>query len=167
MGGIMKRLAGVLCIMLLVSASAAGSRAENAKGTLTYVSKTGPIVVTVTHAYLFRGPDVVSGDIIRRLILSTEDLTADLKACQTMMCSSGGINQGLTVDFDLGPRLGYWFVANNQRVQYSGTALPASATLTTDAPDRLAGTLNIDGREAGGPLVQVEFDARLVNTVKK
>jgi hypothetical protein len=166
----MKRLAGVLCIVCvcLAGGSAAGwSERLDAKGTLTYTSKTGPIVVTVTHAYLFKGPDAVSGDTIRRVVLSTSDISAKLKACQSMMCSSGGIGEGMTVDFDAGPRLHYWFVANNQMVQYSGTAVTDSAKLTTDAPDRVAGTLTIDGRTAGGPLVQVEFDARLVNQVKK
>jgi hypothetical protein len=157
----MKRAAVVLCALALTGAAA--SKGENeAKGTLTYEAKSGPVVVTVKHAYLFKGPDVVSGAKIRRLVLSTVDVSAKLKACQTMMCSDGGIGEGMTVDFDAGRRLNYWFVANGQLVQYSGTA-----ELTADAPDRLAGALNLDGRKSGGPLVQVEFDARLVKEVKK
>ena len=30
----------------------------------------------------------------------------------------------MTVDFDAGPRLNYWVVANGQKIQYSGTAKP-------------------------------------------
>lgn len=162
----MKRAAVVLCALALTGAAA--SKGENeAKGTLTYEAKSGPVVVTVKHAYLFKGPDVVSGATIRRLVLSTVDVSAKLKACQTMMCSDGGIGEGMTVDFDAGRRLNYWFVANGQLVQYSGTAELTSAKLTADAPDRLAGALSLDGRKAGGPLVQVEFDARLVKEVKK
>ena len=144
-----------------------GSTREPAKGTLTYKAKSGPVVVTVKHAYLFKGPDVVSGKTIRRLVLSSEDAGAALRDCATMMCSDGGITDGMTVDFDSGPRLNYWFVANGQLVQYSGTADPASAKLKVDTPDRIAGTLNLDARSAAGPLVEVEFDVRLIKEVKK
>jgi hypothetical protein len=73
----------------------------------------------------------------------------------------------MTVDFDSGPRLNYWFVANDQLIQYSGTVEPTAAKLTTDTPTNLAGTLNIDATGAGGPNVQVEFDASLVKELKK
>ena len=78
------------------------------------------------------------------------------------LAAVGGIGEGMTVDLDAGPRLNYWFVANDQRVQYSGTADPASLKLTTDAPQRLAGKWDLDARAAGGPRVQLEFDAALL-----
>jgi hypothetical protein len=163
----MRRFVAAICAVLLAGAGAAAGIENDARGTLKYDSTSGPVTVTVTHAYLFKGPDIVSGQTMRRLVLATEDIAAKLESCESMMCSAGGISQGMTVDFDAGPRLNYWFVANGQRIQYSGTADPAAAKLSTDAPDRLAGTLNLDGRKAGGPLVQVEFDARLVKEVKK
>ena len=157
------KLAGV--VGLALSAVVVALAANTAKGTATYKS-TKPVTVTFTHAYLMKGPDVVSGTTIRRLVLATKDLSAALKACQNMMCSSD-MMEGLTVDFDAGPRLNYWFVANGQKIQYSGTAVPTVATLTTDSPTRLAGTLNIDGTQAGGPKVQVEFDATLIKELTK
>jgi hypothetical protein len=163
----MRRFVAAVCAVLLAGAGTAAGAENEARGTLKYEGKSGPVTVTVTHAYLFKGPDIVSGRTMRRLVLSTEDISAKLAACGSMMCSDGGIWEGMTVDFDAGPRLNYWFVANGQLIQYSGTADPASAKLSADAPDRLAGTLNLDGRTAGGPLVQVEFDARLVKDVKK
>ena len=66
-----------------------------------------------------------------------------------------------------GRRLNYWFVANDQCVQYSGTADPASLKLTTDAPQRLAGKWDLDARAAGGPRVQLEFDAALLKEMKQ
>jgi hypothetical protein len=150
-----------------VAFSNVSASAGEAKGTITYNSKAGAIVVTIKHAYLFKGPDVVSGKTIRRVVLSVADIAAKLSACGTMLCSDGDIGEGMTVDFDAGPRLNYWFVGNNQLLQYSGTAEPASLKLTADTPQRLAGRWDIDESAAGGPRVQIEFDAPLVKEVTK
>lgn len=161
----------VIALGCAVAAAAAFSNvsasAGEAKGTITYNSKAGAIVVTIKHAYLFKGPDVVSGKTIRRVVLSVADIAAKLSACGTMLCSDGDIGEGMTVDFDAGPRLNYWFVGNNQLLQYSGTAEPASLKLTADTPQRLAGRWDIDESAAGGPRVQIEFDAPLVKEVTK
>ena len=150
-----------------IAFASAPADAGEAKGTITYKSKAGAIVVAIRHAYLVRGPDVVSGKTIRRVVLSVADVSAKLSACGTMLCSDGDITEGMTIDFDAGPRLNYWFVGNNQLVQYSGTAEPASLKLITDTPQRLAGTWDFDESAAGGPRVQVEFDAPLVKEVTK
>jgi hypothetical protein len=155
---------------VLAAAIALGSSpgyAGEAKGTITYKYKSGDIVVRIKHAYLFKGPDVVSGKAIRRVVLSVADVSARLAACATMLCSDGDIVEGMTIDFDAGPRLNYWFVGNNQLVQYSGTADPASLKLTADTPKRLAGKWDYDGSAAGGPRLQIEFDAPLVKEVAK
>jgi hypothetical protein len=157
---------GACALAVTVFGNAAWARGE-AKGTLSYKAKSGAGVVTVKHAHLFKGPDMVSGKVIRRLVLSAADVSGALKACQSMSCSDGGIGEGLTVDFDAGPRLNYWFVANDQLVQHSGTADPASVTLTADTPARMAGTIDIDGRASGGPVIKVEFDATVIKEVKK
>ena len=156
--------AAVTAALSLIVASLA---ADAAKGTATYKTKTKPVTVTFTHAYLMKGPQIGGPDKIRRLILSTADVSAALKACQSMMCSGGGISEGMTVDFDAGPRLHYWFVADGQKIQYSGTAALSAAKLTTDLPTQVAGTLAIDDSGAGGPSVQVQFDATLVKELQK
>jgi hypothetical protein len=73
----------------------------------------------------------------------------------------------MTVDFDAGSRLNYWFVANDQMIQHSDTTPVSSAKLTTDTPTRIAGTLAIDDQPSGGPVVNVQFDASLVKTLTK
>jgi hypothetical protein len=139
----------------------------SAKGTLTYKSKSGAITMTPKFAYLVKGPDAVdSSKIIRHLILSATDLAPKIQACKTMSCTDAGLNNGMTVDLDAGPRLNYWVVLNDQRVQYSGTELPTSLKLTTDTPARLAGSLVFDGTAAGGPQVDVEFDAPMLMELK-
>ena len=152
-------------LMSGVIAVAAGT----AKGTATYKSQKGAITVTFSHAAVVAGPSVVSGKPMRRLVLSTKDVSAALEACDSMMrCSDGGIGEGMTMDFEAGEaRLGYWFVANDQLVQYSGTVKPESVTLTTDDGKRLAGTVTFDQTASGGPSVQVTFDAPLVKTLGK
>ena len=163
-----RRLTALACTLAAATVFASASAiAGDAKGTITYKGKAGPIVVTVKHAYLVKGPDVVSGKTIRRVVLSVADVAAKLAACGTMMCSDGDITEGMTIDFDAGPRLNFWFVGNNQLVQYSGTAEPASLKLTADTPQRLAGKWDFDGSAAGGPRVQIEFDAPLVKEVTK
>ena len=154
-------------VAVVMTFSSVSASAGEAKGTITYKSNAGAIVVTLKHAYLVKGPDVVSGQTIRRVVLSVADVAAKLSACGTMLCSDGDIGEGMTIDFDAGPRLNYWFVGNNQLVQYSGTAEPASLKLTADTPQRLAGRWDIDESAAGGPRVQIEFDAPLVKEVTK
>ena len=68
----------------------------------------------------------------------------------------------MTLDLDASRRLNYWVVFNDQRVQHSGTAEPAALKLTAENPARLAGKLVIDDSAAGGPRVDIEFDAPLI-----
>jgi hypothetical protein len=146
--------------IMLVLSTQAGS-AGHAKGTIRYQSGSGPVVVTIGYAFLVKGASVVDGKPVRRLILSADDIGASLRACDTMLCADLGLADGIMVDLDAGPRLEYWFVADGQRLQYSGTADPSSMTLATDTPQRLAGRWMLDARGAGGPLVDIEFDTLL------
>ena len=104
---------------------------------------------------------------IRRIVPSVADVMPALEKCEDMTCSDGGIKEGMTIDLDAGERVNYWFVASGQLVQYSGSADPASLKLTTNAPERVAGTWNLDARKRGGPRIQVEFDAALVKELKR
>lgn len=138
-----------------------------AKGTATFKSKKGPVTVTFTHAAAVAGPDVM-GAPIRRLVLSTVDVTPTLKACESMLkCSDAGLREGLTLDLGTEPRHGFWFVANDQRVQHSGVVRPETVILTTDSPARIAGTFTVDQQASGGPVVQVTFDAPVLKTLGK
>jgi hypothetical protein len=143
------------------------ARADSASGTVSYQSKSGPIVVNVKNVYLVKGPDAMAGKSIRRLIFTSADLGAKVKACATMSCSDNDLREGLEVNLDTGPRLNYWFVGNDQRVQYSGSAQPATLKLATDTPQRLAGNLTIDDSAAGGAKVSIDFDATMLKEFAK
>lgn len=154
-------------LVLIFTLLATGASADPAKGTLTFKSKSGPVVVDVKHAFLVKGPDIVTGATMRRVVLSVVDVGPALARCDNMMCSDGGIGEGMTIDFDAGPRINYWFVGRDQLVQYSGTADAASVKLTTNTPERLAGTWDLDASGAGGPVIKVQFDASLIKELKK
>jgi hypothetical protein len=159
-----------LLVATLISSAAMFSssvRADPASGTISYQSKSGPIVVTVRNVYLLRGPDEVSGRIIRRLVFSSAEMSAKIGACAAMSCSDADLGEGMTIDFDVGPRLNYWFVANAQRVQYSGSVKPEAAKLAADTPQRLAGTLTLDDSAVGGASVSIDFDANLLKEFAK
>ena len=161
-------IAGAAGIVTLAFAFNAAAADGTAKGTLTYRAKTGAITMAPKFAYLVKGPDAVDNNkIIRHLILSATDLGAKVAACKTMSCTDADLNNGITVDLDAGPRLNYWVVLNDQRIQYSGTERPAALTLTADTPTRLAGKLIFDGSAAGGPQVEIEFDAPLLKEMKQ
>ena len=157
--------------MVLVAAAAffpAAATAEPASGTINYQSKAGPIVINVANVYMVNGPDAVSGKTIRQLIFTSADVGAKLQACASMMCASGNVTEGMTVDFDVGPRLNYWVVGNGQKIQYSGTAKPdETLKLIANTAERLAGTLTIDDGAMGGALVNVKFDATTVKQFSK
>lgn len=157
-------IAAAVSLGLAAVAAAGGT----AKGTATYKSNKGPVTVAFTHAALVSGPDVVTGQPMRRLVLSTKDVSAVIAKCSSMIgCSTGGIVEGMTLDFTGEPRLGYWFVANGQMVQYSGMIKPAEVVLTTDTPTHVAGTITFDQSASGGAAVSATFDATLVKTLGK
>ncbi len=157
--------------MLCVTAAAAlgvasPASAEPAKGTLTATGKTAA-TVNVKHAYLIKGPNAFGDKAIRLLILSEVDQSAHIKACSTMSCATEKLESGMTVEFDAGPRLLYWFVANGQRVQASGTAQPDTMALTTNTPQKLAGKWTHDASGQGGPKIAIEFDAGILKEFSK
>ncbi len=159
-------IAGFAAMAALALACTADAAGGTAKGSLTYKAKGGAITIAPKFAYLVKGPDAVDNKVIRHLILSATDLEAKIAACKTMSCTDTDLGNGMTVDLDAGPRLNYWVVLNDQRVQYSGTAQPAVLTLTADTPARLAGKLLFDATAAGGPQVDIEFDAPLLKELK-
>ncbi|GEM_PF-501381 len=150
-------------LMALASPRAA---AEPAKGTLTATGKTAA-TVNVKHAYLVKGPNSFGDKAVSLLVLSEVDQGAHIKSCGTMSCVTDKLESGMTVEFDSGPRLLYWFVANGQRVQASGTADPGTMTLTTSTPQKLAGKWTHDASGQGGPKIAVEFDTPVLKEFTK
>jgi hypothetical protein len=77
------------------------------------------------------------------------------------MCADGQVTEGMTVDFDVSPRLNYWIALNSQKEQYSGTVTPDAFAARANDTGHLAGRLAIDDVAAGGPRIDVEFNVTL------
>jgi len=160
-----------LSAVTLVAAAALAplpASADPASGTINYQSKAGAVAVNVANVYLVKGPDAASGKTIRQLIFTAADVGPKIQSCASLSCVSGSVSEGMTVDFDAGPRLNYWVVGNGQKIQYSGTARPDEAVkLSADSAERLAGTLTIDDGAMGGAKADVKFDAKVVKQFSK
>jgi len=158
-----ERLAVIVSAVILIAALGAGpAHAADAKGTVVYKGRT----VDVKHAFLVQTTDAMSGKPMRRLILSPKDIGAKIASCAKMSCVDGDLDEGLEVDFVDGPRLNYWLVMNGQKIQYSGTEPRESLASTANDAKKVAGTLRFDKTSAGGPKVDVTFDAALVKDLK-
>ena len=156
-----------LTLLAAAALSLSGAAAANpAKGTLTATGKVAA-TVNVKHAYLVKGPNAFGDKAVRLLILSEVDQSAHIKSCATMSCATEKLESGMTVEFDSGPRLLYWFVANGQRVQASGTAEPSTMKLTANTPQKLTGNWTHDASGQGGPKIAVEFDAPVLKEFTK
>ena len=158
-----KRIA-MFAVAVIVSAAvgADAAWAGDAKGTVAYKGRT----LEVKNAFLVQTTDAMSGKPMRRLILSPKDIGGKIASCAKMSCVDGDLDEGLEVDFVEGPRLNYWLVMNGQKVQYSGTEPRESLASTADDGKKVAGTLRFDKTSAGGPKVDVTFDAAMVKDLK-
>ncbi|MEO6283531.1 MAG: hypothetical protein ABIN80_04495 [Dyadobacter sp.] len=141
--------------------------ADHSKGKLVYKGPKKTFNVDLQFARFVIGPDAFDDKKkIRRLIFTGTNIDEKIKSCDAMNCVDVHI-EGLQVDLDAAPRLLYWVSLNGQLVQYSGTAVTETLSLTTDSQERLAGTLKFDQSAAGGPTVEVTFDAPLLKTFAK
>jgi hypothetical protein len=157
-------LPALVAAVLLATALGAFTNAAvagDANGSVVYKARTA----NLKFAYLVKGPDEVSKQTIRRLILSATDLSAKIAACTKMSCTDSNLTEGLSVNFDSGPRLNYWMVLNEPKIQYSGTLKPEMLRTTVSDAKHMTGKLSFDDAAAGGPKVDVEFDAALVKEV--
>lgn len=143
----------------ILLASPSHAIAGDTKGAISYKGTT----VALAHAYLVTGPDAVDpATKIRRVVLSASDIGAKLQACTTMSCADGLVTEGMTVELTGGRRLNYWVALKDGKQQYSGTAELDALRARTDDATKLAGKLTIDDTAAGGPKIDVDFDAAFV-----
>ena len=137
--------------------------ADHASGTVKFKTYTG----AVKYAWLVRGPDEMDpSKTVLRLYLSSADIGAKIKACKTLSCADGALQDGAMVDYSDARHLGYAVRLNGERVQYSGGTDGDAFKLSTNKPDHLVGKLHIDDSAVGGALIDADFDLTLVNTFK-
>ncbi|MEO7157444.1 MAG: hypothetical protein ABI039_07790 [Vicinamibacterales bacterium] len=164
----MRQLFVVTLLAAQLLSSATIAVAQSATGSIVYRGGSGPIAVEIKHAFLLKGPDQQSGLVVRRLIFSSIDLGAALRGCFAMAsCFDGGLRDGISVTLDVLPVLPFWFVTQDQRVQYSGLADRGTIELTTDTPERLAGRWSLPMTRTDGLSFDLRFDAVLTKELAK
>jgi hypothetical protein len=152
----------------VLAASLGFTLASDAKGTLNYKGKSKDFAIPLKYAYFVKGPDAIDPKTtIKRVILSSTDLSATIQACKAMDCSDDELKDGIEIDITGGPRMLYWLAVNDGLVQYSGTEQPGALVTTADTPQRLAGKITFDDSAAGGAKLDVTFDATLLKTFDK
>jgi hypothetical protein len=140
---------------------------NNSKGRLFYKTEKKSFELDLNFAHFIIGPDSFDPNKkIRRLIFTEKSLDAQIRSCEAMNCVDPEI-EGLQVDLDAAQRILYWINLNGQLVQYSGTTGYESIALTTNNKEQITGTLKFDNSAAGGPIVDVTFDAKLLKTFTK
>ena len=153
-------------LLFVLAASLGVTLPSDAKGTLNYKGKSKDFAIALKYAHYVKGPDTMDPKTtIRRVILSSTDLTAKIQACKTMDCSFFELKDANEIDITGGPRLLYW--VNHGLVQYAGTQQPMALTTTADTANRLAGKITFDDSAAGGAKLDVTFDATLIKTFDK
>lgn len=152
---------GRIAVLAMLSVAAPLAAAQSASGTVDYKGRS----MAVKHAFLVQTKDSMSDAPLRRLILSPVDLAPKIASCAKMSCVDATLDEGIEIDFVAGPRLNYWLMMNGQKVQYSGTEPKESFAAKTDDAKKVAGTLRFDKTGAGGPKVNVTFDAAFVKVL--
>ena len=129
-----------------------------ARGNLSIEIDGPPDQVAITQAYLVSGPDSLdAAKITRRIIFSAADMRPAIEACADANCALYFSQERVWVSLDDEAMMS-WHAQINDK-QASGMTSRAGLVLTTDKPDRVAGTLKLDMM---GVKANIEFDAPLV-----
>ncbi len=155
------------CALLLASmvfaAPAGALAADKASGRVSFKTYS----TTVKYGWLVRGPDEIDPNkTVLRIYLSSIDIGAKIRACDTLSCADGALDDGAMIDFGDATHLGYALRLNDELVQYSGGTNAQAFTLSTKQPNHLAGKLHVDDNAVGGGRIDAEFDLTLTRTFK-
>ncbi|MEO7917592.1 MAG: hypothetical protein ABIR16_08100 [Dokdonella sp.] len=153
-------IAKTLSALLLTCAAVPVLAADTAKGSLKRSSEGKEVSIAINHVYYITGPDSFAPEhTTRRLIFATEDTRAAIDACATASCAMSSIGDGMTVELEWDTPMARWWVHLPQ-AQQSGMGNASMLSLSTDTPERVAGTLKINSL---GIETDIAFDAGIVH----
>lgn len=153
-----------LCAIALAVAAFPADAADTVSGTLKMISQDKPVSIEINHVYYITGPDSFApAQTTRRLIFSNVDARAAIDACETASCAMSAIGNGMTVELEADTPMARWWV-RVKPTQQSGMTNASIVSLSTDTPERLAGTLTINSL---GVDTKIMFDAGLVHAFAK
>jgi len=93
----------VFVIASVLNSASPPALPDQAQGNLSYQGKSKKTTVALTSEALISGPDLMdASQKFRRIIFSTADISAEIKACATMRCVYGAF-EGLQLDLVEGP----------------------------------------------------------------
>lgn len=153
------------CATLLASivfaASAGALAADKASGSVSFKTYS----TAVKYGWLVRGPDEMDpSKTVLRIYLSSVDVGAKIRACKSLSCADGALQDGAMIDFSDATHLGYALRLHGELVQYSGGTNAQAFRLSTKQPNHLAGKLHVDDSTVGGGEIDAEFDLMLTRT---
>ena len=152
-------IAKTICAAFLAFATIPAIAADTANGTLKMTSEGKPVSIEMNHVYYITGPDSFEPtQSTRRLIFTTEDARAGIDSCETASCAMTSIGDGMTVELEADSPMARWWV-HVPPTQQSGMGNASILSLSTDTPERVAGTLTIDSL---GIDTTITFDVGLV-----
>ena len=172
-----RRISNMLVATTLAAVTGCAFAADRASGTVAHP----PTSVEIKYAYLVRGPDVyfdtgANGDLydpknptMLRIILSNTDIGAEIKACVNLSCATDALKDGIYVDYanaKAAPQdLPYQIrLSQGDDNKSSSVAKIDALSLSSTAPDHLAGKLHIDFADMWK--ADADFDLTLFMTFK-
>jgi len=151
-----RTLIAAMLVFAVSFAWAAG--ADSAKGKLVVQGDDKPLSMELNHAYFITGPDEFdAAKTTRRVLFTGEDVRSAIEACEDAGCAMYSFSEGMWLQIDDSSTMRWW--GKVKPVQQSRMLDRSALVLTTDTPDRLAGTLTLD---SSGKPVKISFDAPLV-----
>lgn len=157
--------AKTLSALFLACAAFPALAADTAKGTLKMTPDGKPAInIAINHVYYITGPDSFAPkQNTRRLIFATQDTRDAIDACDNASCAMSSIGDGMTVELEADTPMARWWV-HLPLNQQSGMSNASMLALTTDTPERVAGTLTINSL---GVDTRIAFDAGLAKAFDK
>ncbi len=159
-----RQISATLCAFALAVAAFPACAADTASGTLKMTSEGKPVRIDIKHVHYITGPDSFAPALTtRRLIFTTEDTRPAINACETARCAMYSIGNGMTFELEADSPAARWWV-QVRPTQQSGMGNASIVSLSTDTPERVAGTLTIDSL---GVNAKITFDAGLVRAFEE
>ncbi|MEZ4905963.1 MAG: hypothetical protein R2822_31450 [Spirosomataceae bacterium] len=160
----------LVAFTIVLMASLPATLQDKADGTLAYKGKSKTFNMAIKYVYLVEGPDTFTpSERNLRLLFSAKDISKEIKAATMLRHTDSALTdgEGFQIDLVKGPRYHYWMVLNGGLVQYSGTIPLENFVTSVKTPTHVAGTFKQDNAGAGGPTIDVTFDATLLKKFDK
>jgi hypothetical protein len=160
----MRRSIVAACLLfLLAGAASIGAPAGHASGAASFDKH----AATFTYGWLVRGPgEFDPSKPVFRMYLSSTDVGAKIRACDSLSCVDESLVDGAFVEFGDGSNVNYCVTLRGS-VPCSGSTNANALVLTTKNPKHIAGKVRIEDASFKGESLVAAFDLPLLKTFTK